>query len=93
MPGIVALIGTWPEPKQPPIEFRSIRPLAIKSRVGENYFVEQFVNPKFPDDKVFYDDDEVLIALDGVVLNIEELRRERRCRHESRDHQESVPRR
>ena len=78
MPGIVAMVGKWPEPRQPHITFRSIRPLVINSKAGENYFVQHFVNSKFQEDKVFYEDLDVLIALDGAILNMDELRRNSR---------------
>ena len=79
MPGILAIVGAEPGASSPDVAHQSIRPMTIRSLAGEGYFVQQFVNPKFPEDKLLYEDPDVLLALDGVILNLEDLRRTHRC--------------
>jgi len=79
MPGILAIIGAESDVSPPDVVHQSIRPMTIRSLAGEGYFVQQYVNPKFPEDKLLYEDPDVLLALDGVILNLEDLRRTHHC--------------
>lgn len=41
----------------------------------DNFLIYSKFNEKFADDKVFYEDSEILIVLDGVILNNKELQK------------------
>ena len=39
-----------------------------------NFFIKRYVTPKFIDDKVFYNGDDLVICTDGIILNLSELK-------------------
>ncbi len=42
-------------------------------------FVERFVNPKFPNDKVFDEDQELFVVIEGAILNSNDLCEQYKC--------------
>jgi len=79
MPGFVVMVGQEVQEPHPSVPYRSLRSLAVDRFSGDGYVVERFANTKFLRDKVFAEDEDVLVALDGVVLNFEDLRRSSGC--------------
>ncbi len=46
-----------------------------KTILNESFAIRQFTNPKFPDDKVFEQDEDFVIGIEGVILNLQQLRK------------------
>jgi asparagine synthase (glutamine-hydrolysing) len=55
------------------IEYESLNPVEFRKKTGPDYGVYQFANRRFPDDKVFAENEDLLVVLDGFVLNFRSL--------------------
>ncbi len=76
MPGLLAVIGKGVDQGGLEIEHRALGPLVADQKRFDAALVARFTNPKFLRDKVFQDDDEVLVALDAVIFNFAALKRQ-----------------
>jgi len=65
--GGVGDVFSWP--------ITALSPLRISHKTGPGYAVCQYVTAKFERDKVFAEDDDVLVVIDGAILNFRDLRR------------------
>jgi asparagine synthase (glutamine-hydrolysing) len=73
MPGFLAIIAKEGISIPLELEYVGLGPV-VKGRMGwPNGYVQRFVNPKCERDKVFAEDDALLVALEGVVLNFPDL--------------------
>lgn len=55
------------------LPFEKRKKLVVNRLSGENYLVERRVVPKFMNDRVFYDNEDYLVIVEGIVLNNHEL--------------------
>ncbi len=55
------------------IEYFSLKELVIDNKSIENSSVGRFTTPKFSNDKVFFEDEESFILIEGVIYNYKEL--------------------
>ncbi len=53
----------------------ALSPLQISHKNGPGYAICRYVTAKFEKDKVFAEDDDVLVVIDGAILNFRDLRR------------------
>ena len=88
MPGFAALIA-----KKGPTDFfnfplRALSPLTITKKTASGYTVCHFITQKFERDKICQEDDELLVALEGALLNSRDLQ----ARHATSDMFQTVKR-
>ena len=88
MPGFAALIA-----KEGPTDFSgfsmpALSPLTISKKTAPGYTVCHYVTQKFERDKICQEDDELLVALEGVLLNSRALQ----ARHAASDLFQTVKR-
>jgi len=76
MPGFLAIGARGVDFSRLGITFEGPGPLVTGEKVCRSAYIARFTNPKFLRDKVFEDDDDLCIALDGVVFNFEDLQRQ-----------------
>lgn len=69
MPGFIINTGT--SLLLLPVEKRNR--LIVERITGHNFVAERRVVPKFMNDRIFYDNDDYLVILEGIVLNNHEL--------------------
>jgi asparagine synthase (glutamine-hydrolysing) len=50
-------------------------PVTYDEKAGLGYYIKRYVIPKFLNDKIFYEDADLLICTDGILLNSPQLRR------------------
>ena len=55
------------------IKLRSFSDLQKNRIIYDNLFIERFTNKKFMKDKVFFEDDNIIICNEGIILNFAEL--------------------
>lgn len=79
MPGFLAAVGDAVGSEWLPLRYWSLRPLVTGQLAGTGYAVHRFVNPKFLEDKVFGEDADLVLAMDGVIHNLQDLRRTFGC--------------
>ncbi|MDR1652304.1 MAG: hypothetical protein LBS01_01385 [Prevotellaceae bacterium] len=75
MPGFTAIISNE-KPIASDFKFREKNIYGLENRYvrrrisGNGFVVEQFVNQKFPNDKVFAEDADFVAGIDGAILNL-----------------------
>ncbi len=73
MPGFVGVISNDVDYDSLKIEYKSLGKLVKDKKQYDNALVERYTNPKFLEDKVFYEDQSALVLIDGFVLNFKDL--------------------
>lgn len=73
MLGFVGVISNDVDYDSLKIEYKSLGKLVKGKKQYDNALVERYTNPKFLEDKVFYEDQSALVLIDGFVLNFKEL--------------------
>jgi asparagine synthase (glutamine-hydrolysing) len=73
MPGILAIGAQDVDMGRLDLEFKALGPLVIDRKTLDAATLWRFVNPKFLGDKVFQDDADLAVAMDGVVFNFRRL--------------------
>jgi len=79
MPGFLTVTGQDVDPASLALDLEAVGPLVIDHKTFAGGCAVRFTNPKFLDDKVFEEDDDVVVALDGVVYNFRELQSRHGC--------------
>ena len=74
MPGILGIISNHEKLTEIEIDYLSLAPFDCCKKSFENLRFERFTNPKFLDDKVFEEDDDLLIGIEGIIFNYADLR-------------------
>ena len=74
MPGLLGIIANHDRLNDLEIEYLSLSTLDCKKKAYTHLRFERFTNPKFLNDKVFEEDDEVLIGIEGIIFNYADLR-------------------
>lgn len=74
MPGFACVIAKQDSCPALEIEYDARCPIDVHKTTCPDYGVYQFVSTKFPRDKILAEDEEMLILLDGIVLNLGSLR-------------------
>ena len=74
MPGLLAVGAENVNPDGLALDFRAVGPLVINRLSLPHGAAVQFTNPKFLNDKVFEEDDDLFVGLDGVVFNFRQLK-------------------
>jgi asparagine synthase (glutamine-hydrolysing) len=79
MSGFVIVLASELNEKSFEYEYSALGPTIHKRWVFESAVVDRFTNPKFANDKLFEEDDEILIVIEGAILNFRKLQKECKC--------------
>jgi len=79
MPGLLAIVGREIDFSRLALKHEAMGPLVSDSQTFPGACLSRFTNPKFLKDKVFQGDDEVAVALEGVVYNFAQLQQQYGC--------------
>jgi len=79
VPGLLAVIGCAVDYSALDLSFEALGPLVTGHKACGSGFVARFTTAKFLRDKVFQDDDDICVALDGVIFNLEQLKSRYAC--------------
>ncbi len=74
MPGFVTVISKDLDCDSLGIEYNCLGKLVIEKKQYDNALVERYTIPKFLEDKVFREDEEVFVLIEGVILNFRDLK-------------------
>ncbi|MHC4542983.1 MAG: asparagine synthase-related protein [Planctomycetota bacterium] len=74
MPGFVGVISNDVDYDSLRIEYDCLGELVIDRKQYDNALVERYTIPKFLEDKVFREDKEVFVLIEGVILNFRDLK-------------------
>ncbi|HET6441597.1 MAG TPA: hypothetical protein VFH53_04400, partial [Phycisphaerae bacterium] len=76
MPGVLAVASSSLDLSRMDLKLAALSPLVVERKVADGVLTARFTNAKFLRDKVFQEDGEMAVGLDGVVFNWAELQRE-----------------
>jgi len=76
MPGFACVIAKHGNSTALEIECDSLCPVEFRKTIGSDYSVYQYVSTKFADDKIFTEDEDIFVLLDGIVLNFQTLQKQ-----------------
>ena len=75
MPGFVGIIkNNYCQHETFDIKISSLKKLSEEKKYFGKAWIKRFFIPKFIDDKIFKDDDNIFICVDGAILNAKDLR-------------------
>jgi asparagine synthase (glutamine-hydrolysing) len=76
MPGFTGIITEYNNIglEEIDIETRGLNTRIEKKKVFPNAFVKQSINTKFIEDKIFVENEDYFICIDGVLLNLQEMK-------------------
>lgn len=86
MPGVLAMAGKGIAFDRLKVDFNGLAPLTVDSKTLGDVHFARFTNPKFLRDKIFQDDDDVFVAMAGMVFNFRHLQQQ----HGAKDYFDTV---
>lgn len=61
------------------LNYSSLNNIVTNKKVYKNFYIERFTNNKFLNDKLFADDENIFIAIEGIILNYKYLLNKYAC--------------
>lgn len=74
MPGFVGIIRNNYQFEDLDIKISSLKKLSEQKIYFKGAWIKKFFVPKFNEDKIFQEDDDIFVCIDGVILNAKDLR-------------------